>query len=282
MDIELERRQMREQLKKYALDFSCVYRAQKEKKIALEFSSNQLIKYAEDLIRSIEEIREKNLQLQDAYLDTITRLVLASEYKDENTGVHIVRIGRYSTLMARKLGLQENDVQNIMHAAPMHDIGKIGVPDNILLKEGKLTDEEYESMKAHTFIGANILADPEPEVLKVAQEITLSHHEQWDGKGYPHGIRKKEIPIAGRIVCLVDVFDALTTARPYKRPYPVEVAVKIIREQRGKHFDPELVDAFLECLDEVVQIKEEVSPASQESMTDFIWSERDKETYGFA
>ncbi len=227
--------------------------------------AEQLIKYAHDLVKVYESEKEKrkdletaHQELQGAYLDTINRLVIAAEYKDEDTGDHIVRMARYSALIAEKLGLSARDVQNILYAAPMHDVGKIGIPDSILLKPGKLTAEEFEIMKSHTTIGAKILGNSVAEILKIAAQIALSHHEKWNGKGYPQGLSGDEIPLFGRIVGLADVFDALTSKRPYKDPFPAEIAFEIIMGDRGKHFDPDVVDVFLENIDEVLQIKTEV------------------------
>ena len=185
-------------------------------------------------------------------------------------------MSHYSVLIAEKLGLPAKEVQNIRYAAPMHDIGKIGVPDNILMKPGKLTDEEFEIIKTHSTIGAKILANSKSEILMVAEQIALSHHEKWNGKGYPQGLSGGKIPIAGRIVGLADVFDALTSRRPYKIPYPVEVAVDIIKKERGEHFDPDVADVFLENIDEVLKIKEEVGSAEDVCLSDFARSERDR------
>jgi len=170
-------------------------------------------------------------------------------------------MSHYSVLIAEKLGLPAKEVQNIRYAAPMHDIGKIGVPDNILLKPGKLTDEEFEIVKTHSSIGGKILANSKSETLMVAEQIALSHHEKWNGKGYPQGLAGDNIPLAVRIVGLADTFDALTSKRPYKDPFPVEVALDIIKKDRGQHFDPNVVDVFLENIDEIVKIKEKVGSA---------------------
>lgn len=222
------------------------------------------------------ELESAHRELQVAYHDTINRLVLAAEYKDEDTADHIVRISRYSELLAEKYGMSAVEVQNIRNAAPMHDIGKIGIPDHILLKPGKLTDAEFEIMKTHTLIGADILAKSRANILQVAEEISISHHEKWDGTGYPLKLAGEKIPIAGRIVGLADVFDALTTRRPYKKPYPIQVACEIIKTERNKHFDPDLVDIFLENLDAIEQIKMAVSLSENISLPDFVWSERDQ------
>ncbi len=264
------------QLKKYADDLGKVYQSEKEKRKELQAANEQLVKFADDLNKTFSELKSTHEELQEAYLDTIHRLVLAAEYKDEDTGDHIVRMSRYSALIAAKLGLPDSDVQNIRYAAPMHDVGKIGIPDNILMKPGKLTDEEFDFMKTHTNIGAKILADSKAEILQLAQQIAVSHHEKWNGRGYPQGILGDKIPNAGRIVGLADVFDALTSRRPYKDPYPVEVAVDIIKKERGEHFDPEVADAFLENLDGFLKIKAEVGSAEEVSLADFIWSERDR------
>lgn len=220
-------------------------------------------------------LQEAHRELHAAYLDTISRLVLAAEYKDEDTADHIVRMSRYSELLADKAGLAPRAIKNIRYAAPMHDIGKIGIPDCILMKPGKLSAAEFEIMKSHTMIGASILANSKAEILQVAEEIAMSHHEKWNGTGYPNSLSGDEIPIAGRIVGLADVFDALTTRRPYKQPYSVEIACDIIIKERGKHFDPDLVDIFLANLETVQQIRTENTCPEPVSLSAFVWSERD-------
>jgi len=264
------------QLKKYADDLVKVYQAEKQKRQELQVSNKQLVKFAGDLNKTFYELKSTHKELQEAYLDTIHRLVLAAEYKDEDTGDHIVRMSRYSALLAEKLSLPPKEVENIRYAAPMHDIGKIGIPDNILMKPGKLTDQEFEFMKTHTNIGAKILARSKADILRLAHQIAISHHEKWNGRGYPQGISGTKIAIAGRIVGLADVFDALTSKRPYKDPYPLEVACDIIKKENGQHFDPELVDIFMENIDEFVKIKEEVGTAEDVSLANFIRSERDQ------
>lgn len=244
-----------DQLKKYAEDLKIVYNSEKQKS---------------------KELQIANEQLQNAYLDTIHRLVLAAEYKDEDTGDHIVRMSRYSALVAEKLGLPDKEVKNILYAAPMHDVGKVGIPDNVLLKPGKLTDEEHEVMRSHASIGANILANSKAEIIQVAYQIAISHHERWNGKGYPQGHSGKKIPIVGRIVAIADTFDALTSRRPYKDPYPIEVTIDIIKEERGQQFDPDVVDIFLANMDEILKIKKEVGMSEDVSLSDFSWSERDQ------
>jgi len=265
-----------DQLKKYANDLSKVYKSEKQKRKELQTANEQLVKFADDLNKTILDLKSANQELQEAYIDTISRLVLAAEYKDEDTGDHIVRMSRYSALIAEKIGLSPNEAQNIRYAAPMHDVGKIGIPDNILMKPGKLTDEEFAQMKTHTNIGAKILANSKAKILRFAQQIAVSHHEKWNGRGYPRGVSGDKIPFAGRIVGLADVFDALTSKRPYKMPYPVEVAVDIIKKERGEHFDPDVANIFLENIDELLKIKAEVGSAEDISLSDFIWSERDQ------
>lgn len=192
-----------------------------------------------------------------AHLDTITRLAVAAEYKDIDTAAHIERMSRYSALLARVLGMDVEWVDLMRLASPMHDVGKIGIPDAILLKPGKLTDAEFEQMKKHTEIGARILAGSDVPLLQMSERIALTHHEKWDGTGYPRAMRGEEIPIEGRIVALADVFDALTSKRCYKPAFTVEKALEIIREGQGRHFDPQCVEAFLSALGEVLEIKKE-------------------------
>jgi len=262
-------------LKKYAEDLAEVYKSQKIKGKELQTAKRQLVKYADDLNKAIQDLKGTHRELQEAYLDTIHRLVLAAEYKDEDTGDHIVRMSRYSALIAKKLCLPAEEVQNLLYASPMHDIGKIGIPDSILMKPGKLTEEEFETIKTHPAIGEKILADSKAAVLKVAGQIALSHHEKWNGRGYPQGLAGDNIPLTARIVGLVDVFDALTSKRPYKDPFPVEVALDIIKKDRGEHFDPDVVDVFLENIDEILKIKAEVVSAEDVSLSDFTFVERE-------
>ena len=194
--------------------------------------------------------------IQLASLDTIHRLARAAEYKDEDTGAHIERMSRYCASIASELGLGEIEVEHILYAAPMHDIGKIGVPDKILLKSGKLTTGEWKIMKQHTVIGAQILSGSHVEFIRLAEVIALTHHEMWDGGGYPGELRGTDIPLAGRVAAVADVFDALTSARPYKKALPIERALDMIVEKKGSHFDPEVVDAFFSVKREILMIKD--------------------------
>jgi putative two-component system response regulator len=254
-----------EQLKKYAEDFSEIYKSDKAQKDELQAAYVQLYKHAEDITGNYKALKEAHAELEEAYLDTMHRLVIAAEYRDADTGDHITRMSRYSALIAEKLGLPDKEVQNILYAAPMHDIGKIGISDKILVKPGKLTDEEFSIMKTHSIIGAKILASSHSPILKIAEEIALSHHEKWNGKGYPQGLAGETIPLSARIVAVADVFDALTSKRPYKDPMPVEQTIDIIKSERGEHFDPRIVDVFLENIDEVLKIKNEINSAENKA-----------------
>jgi putative two-component system response regulator len=266
-----------DQLKKYASDLARVYKSEKQRRNELAATSKQLLQYARDLNHTISDLKFKNIELREAYLDTIHRLVRAAEFKDEDTGDHIVRISKYTALLAEKTGASFLDIQSIIYAAPMHDIGKIGIPDHILFKRGKLSKEEFEIMKTHTIIGAAILANSKAETLQIGETIAMSHHEKWNGSGYPKGLKGEEIPLLGRIVGLVDVFDALTSKRPYKNPYPVEVACEIIQRDKGSHFDPQLVDLFMENISTIIEIKGEFGSIEDLSVKNFSWSERDLE-----
>jgi putative two-component system response regulator len=190
------------------------------------------------------QVHERTRDLEQARLEILGRLTLATEYRDDRTQEHAWRIGRSCALLALGLGLPGSEVELIRRASPLHDIGKIAIPDAILLKPGKLTDDEFEQVKAHTTIGAEILSGSQSPLLRLGERIALTHHERWDGKGYPHRLRGLEIPLAGRIVAVADVFDALTHERPYKSAWPVEHAVTEILSQRGRQFDPGVVDAF--------------------------------------
>ncbi|WMN61419.1 two-component system response regulator [Pseudoalteromonas xiamenensis] len=193
--------------------------------------------------------------LKETRLQIIQRLGRAAEYKDNETGMHVMRMSYYSQALARAYGLCETHAELLLHAAPMHDIGKIGIPDNILLKPGKLTDEEFEIMKSHPQIGADILGEDDSDILKMAKTVALTHHEKWDGSGYPNGLAGDAIPIEGRIVALADVFDALTSERPYKKAWTIDEALTFIRDQSGRHFDPKLVVLFDKVLAEILEIK---------------------------
>ena len=192
-----------------------------------------------------QRVRERTRSLEAAQMEILERLARAAEYRDDDTGEHIERVGRIAALLARALGLREAEVELVRRAAPLHDVGKIGIPDEVLLKPGKLTAAEFAQMQTHTMIGAKILSGSRFPILQLATEIALTHHERWDGSGYPHGLAREAIPLPGRIVAVVDVFDALTHERPYKSAWPVAAAVAELRRQRGRQFDPSVVTAFL-------------------------------------
>lgn len=191
-----------------------------------------------------ERVRVRTEDLEEAHIETLDRLAMAAEYRDDDTGQHIRRVGRASALVARELGLAETEVVLIERAAGLHDLGKIGVPDSILLAPRKLTSEEFDVVKTHTVIGANILSGSRSPLLKMAEQIAWAHHERWDGSGYA-GLVEEDIPLVGRITTVADVFDALTHERPYKKAWPVDEALAEIAGQRGRQFDPRVSDAFL-------------------------------------
>ncbi len=193
-------------------------------------------------------------ELKRAHLDTIYRLAKVAEFKDRGTGEHIKRMSKVSMLIAESLKKEPDFAETILYASPMHDIGKVAIPDNILLKPGKLTKEEFEIMKTHTTIGGEILENADTELLNVARKIALYHHEKYDGTGYPEGLKGKDIPVEARIVAVADVFDALVSKRPYKEPWPPEEALNYIVSQKGKHFDPDVVEVFLNVYDKVISM----------------------------
>lgn len=188
-------------------------------------------------------------------LEIIRRLGRAAEYKDNETGLHVIRMGHYSRLIATHINANEEWVECLFNAAPMHDIGKIGIPDANLLNPNKLSDDEWKIMRKHPEFGAEIIGDNDSELLKMAKEIALNHHEKWDGSGYPQGLKGGKIPLTARIIAIADVFDALTTKRPYKEAWPIERAISFINEKSASHFDPELVLAFHKALPEILKIK---------------------------
>lgn len=198
-------------------------------------------------------------QVKKSSLETIHRLAKASEFRDKDTGTHIVRMSYYSATIAKTLGMDQRYIETILYAAAMHDVGKIGTPDSVLLKPGKLDSSEWEVMKKHTVFGAEILDGADNKVLQMAGEIALTHQEKYDGSGYPNGLAGDDIPLSGRIVAVADVFDALTMQRPYKPSFGLEKAYGIMAEGRGTHFDPVVLDAFFQSENEILRIKEDYS-----------------------
>jgi putative two-component system response regulator len=205
-----------------------------------------------DLTASIEQLSRTEQALRESQEEAIGRLAYAAEFRDPATGSHISRMSRTCELIATKAGVDPGRAELIRIASPMHDIGKIGVPDEILRKPGKLTGAEMEEMRKHPSIGGEILAGSDSELVQLGAMIALTHHERWDGSGYPNGLCGDSIPVEGRIVAIADVFDALTSARTYKPAFDVDYAVSVMCEERGRHFDPELLDVFLESLDDML------------------------------
>ncbi len=201
-----------------------------------------------------QELEIAHQQLYDSRMQIVRRLGRAAEYRDNETGLHIIRMSQISARLGEVVGIDREQCALLLNASPMHDIGKIGIPDYILLKPGKLEPNEWEIMKTHAQIGADILDSSDSELLNMASEIAITHHEKWDGSGYPNGLKGKEIPLVGRIVAVADVFDALTSSRPYKKAWSVEKAVATIKEESGKHFDPEIINLFIKILPDIISI----------------------------
>jgi putative two-component system response regulator len=191
-----------------------------------------------------QSVRERTRELADTHLEIVGRLARAAEYRDDNTGEHTRRVGRLSGLLARTLGYDKDATEMIERAAALHDVGKVGVPDAILLKPGPLTPAEIEIMRTHAVVGAKILSNSRAPLLRMAEAIALTHHERWDGTGYPAGLREGAIPYVGRIVALADAFDAMTHSRPYQSAIPLAVAVETLTSLRGRAYDPAVFDAF--------------------------------------
>jgi putative two-component system response regulator len=206
---------------------------------------------AADLASAVAAATQKRGEREE---EIILRLALAVEYRDNDTGEHTLRVARYSRIIAEQLGLPPRLCRDIYLAAPLHDVGKVAIPDNILLKPGRLTDEEMAVIRTHATIGEKILADSSCELIQLGAQIAAGHHERWDGTGYPNGLKADAIPVAARVVAVADVFDALTTRRPYKEPMPLEAARDYLVENQGRQFDPECVEAFLSRWREVVEI----------------------------
>jgi len=197
----------------------------------------------------MDELRQTRLQI-------VQRLGMAAEYKDNETGLHVIRMSHFSKVLALAAGLSEAAAEDLLNAAPMHDVGKIGIPDAVLRKPGKLDEQEWAVMRQHVEIGARIIGEHPSGLLRTAQRIALTHHEKWDGSGYPNGLSGEDIPLEGRIVAIADVFDALTSVRPYKAAWSVEDAVALLHRESGRHFDPRLVELFVQQLPAILEIKE--------------------------
>lgn len=209
------------------------------------------------------QVKEKTKELQNAFeeiqkseKDIVSILAKTAEYRDNETSAHTIRVGEMSALISSKLGWSDEKVELMRLAAPMHDIGKVGIEDKILLKPGKLDEDEFARMKEHSQIGYSILSQKETPLLKLAAEIAQTHHEKYNGKGYPRGLSKDEIPLSGAIVAVVDVFDALLSERPYKKAFTLDRTLEIINSDSGSHFNPEIVEIFMNSLDEILEIRD--------------------------
>jgi len=239
----------------------------KTEKWEITFFTHPDEKLAESLA-SQAAVAIRNAQLTDelksAQLETIYVLGEAAEYKDKETGNHIKRVATFSKIIAETLGLDDNLIETIYKGSPLHDIGKIGIPDKILTKPGKLDPDEWEIMKKHTTLGFKLLKDSKSDIIKTAAEIAYTHHERWDGKGYPRGLAGKKIPLAGKIVALSDFFDALTSERPYrKEPFTLSKTFSMIEEEKGKHFCPETTDAFFKAIKHIEKISDYFTKTSE-------------------
>ncbi len=230
--------------------------------------NEQRIRYQKELEA---EVKKRTRQLQETHgrlrvssLEMVFRLSRAAEFRDEDTGSHLKRMSHFSALIARRMGLNERTVDAILYAAPMHDVGKIGIPDQILLKPGKLDGPEMNIMQMHTTIGAQMLHGSTEGFLKLGEVIALTHHENWDGTGYPRALSKREVPMVGYITAIADVFDALTSKRPYKEPFSDDKAFSIIREGRERQFHPEVTDVFFSAADEILEIKKKYADSVEE------------------
>ncbi len=242
--------------------------AMEETREQLRLAHGQLRAFADDLGRTVLDLRASRAELERSYLDTLNRLTLAAAYKDDDTGDHILRMAFYSEGIAAALGMHADGMRDLRAAAPMHDVGKIGTPDAILLKPGRLSPEEFAVMQQHAVIGEKILSASSSRVVRIAATIAGTHHERWDGSGYPRGLAGDAIPLEGRIVAVADVFDALTSKRPYKPAFALDKALEVMRAGRGAHFDPKPLDAFLDIVEDLWAVRGGVSSALHTS--DFV------------
>ncbi len=232
-----------------------IVKARVQTHIALRVAQAELQRHRDELE---EMVLERTRELRDTQIEITNRLVQAAEYHDHQTSRHITRMAHYCVILGRAHGMKENELTLFFHATAMHDIGKVGISDAILHKKGTLTPDEFEEMKRHTLIGADLLYGAENELMNMAHLIALTHHEKWDGTGFPLGLKGEEIPFAGRVAALCDVFDALSSERPYKEAWPLEDAKKVIIEQKGIHFDPYVVELFEDNYEKIEEVYNKV------------------------
>jgi putative two-component system response regulator len=214
------------------------------------------------------KVQERTRQLEESRLEVIRRLGRAAEYRDNETGMHVIRMSHTARLIALAIDMPEAQAELLFLAAPMHDIGKIGISDHILLKPGRLDTAEWEIMKTHTLIGGEIIGEHDSDLLRLARSVALTHHEKWDGSGYPLGLAGAAIPLEGRVVSIADVYDALTSERPYKRAWSSDDALAYIQSESGKSFDPALIPAFLQQIEQVQEIGARFSDSKQNFVND--------------
>jgi response regulator RpfG family c-di-GMP phosphodiesterase len=221
----------------------------------LELRNAQLL--LQDRAKQLEaEVKEATMEITERELESLMVLGKTAEFKDPETAHHVARVANYSKLLAKKYNLSQDEQDAIFYASPFHDIGKVGIRDEILLKPAKLTNEEFEIMKTHSAIGYEILKDTKSKYLQLGASIALYHHEKYDGNGYPHGLEGEDIPIEARIVAVADVFDALVSKRPYKKAWSYEDAIELLKSERAKHFDPKLLNIFIDSIDEIKKINQ--------------------------
>ena len=260
--MEQENRKLQAQLFLYADDIQkllverdVAVKNEKEKNA----SYKQLERFTHDFMILMEQKEKSNKALELSHLDSIKRLASAAEFKDDDTGIHIIRMSRFASIIARAYGQDQNYCKLLEQASPMHDIGKIGIPDSVLKKPGKLTEEEWEWMRKHPEYGANILSGSDVPVLQMAEEVALAHHEKFDGTGYPSNLKGEQIPLSARIVALADFFDAVTMDRCYRPAFSDEKALAMVKENNGTHFDPDVVHAFLSVRDEIINERDRIN-----------------------
>lgn len=234
--------------------------------ITKEMKAENELKLAQEELKAHRDnleglVAERTKEIWQTQLEIVYRLAKATEFRDKDTGTHITKMSHYCGIISNAIGVKKQLSRLLFHATPMHDVGKIGISDKILLKPGKLNKEEFALMKTHSNIGAQLLSGHDSNLLKIAKSIALTHHEKWDGSGYPNGLAKKNIPLAGRIVAICDVFDALTSERPYKKAWSFDNSLKELIKGKGLHFDPKLVDAFIYNLPKIEQVYWQQNPS---------------------